>query len=210
MGQYFESNPEVSSRLQTVELNLPDLWLELTTDRGVFSADRIDPGSKILLVEGPAPILGDGALLDIGTGYGPITCALAKRNPEGHVWGVEVNDRARELCVSNAKSNSLTNVTVLKPDEMPPELTFDRIWSNPPIRIGKQALHDLLLTWLPRLRPEGSAHLVVQKHLGADSLHRWLERQGYRVERRSSRKAYRILDVFPGSATDTIGKNSHD
>lgn len=198
MGQYFESNPAVTSRIQTVELVLPDIWAELTTDRGVFSAERVDPGTKILLSEGPDAVPTDQNLLDIGTGYGPITCALAKRNPNAMVWGVEINQRARELCQANAQANDLDNVTVLAPEEFPGDVQFDRIWSNPPIRIGKQALHDLLLAWLPRLKSTGSAHLVVQKHLGADSLHRWLQQQGFVVQRRSSRKAYRILDVSPG------------
>jgi 16S rRNA (guanine1207-N2)-methyltransferase len=72
---------------------------------------------------------------------------------------------------------------------------FDRIVSNPPIRIGKTALHGLLLRWLPRLTPDGTAHLVVQKHLGSDSLARWLTEQGYPTTRLASRAGYRILKV---------------
>ncbi len=167
------------------------------TDRGVFSGDRIDPGTKILLSEGPGPTASDRLILDIGTGYGPITCSLAKRNPQATVWGVETNERARKLCIDNAKLNGLGNIEVRSPENVPDDLRFDRIWSNPPIRIGKTQLHQLLLQWLPRLKPHGSAHLVVQKHLGADSLHRWLQDQGFVVERRLSRKAYRVLDITP-------------
>ncbi len=197
MGQYFDAEPTVASAAKTIDLFLPDLSLELMTDRGVFSGDRIDPGTKILLSEGPEAIPTDELILDIGTGYGPITCALAKRNPQATVWGVEINERARSLCVENAKHNGLDNLEVRSPEEVPGNLQFDRIWSNPPIRIGKTQLHQLLLQWLPRLQPLGSAHLVVQKHLGADSLHRWLQNQGFIVERRCSRKAYRVLDITP-------------
>ncbi len=197
MGQYFDAEPTIASAAKTIDLFLPDLSLELMTDRGVFSGDRIDPGTKILLSEGPAAIPTDELILDIGTGYGPITCALAKRNPQATVWGVEINERARNLCIDNAKHNGLDNLEVRSPEEVPGNLQFDRIWSNPPIRIGKTQLHQLLLQWLPRLQPLGSAHLVVQKHLGADSLHRWLQNQGFIVERRCSRKAYRILDITP-------------
>jgi 16S rRNA (guanine1207-N2)-methyltransferase len=72
---------------------------------------------------------------------------------------------------------------------------FTEIWSNPPIRIGKQALHDLLLTWLPRLAPGGRAVLVVGRNLGADSLHRWLEEQGHPTTRIGSAKGFRVLEV---------------
>lgn len=195
MGQYFEAEPKVSSHTRVVELVLPDASIELTTDRGVFSADRVDGGTKLLLLDGPESVAGDRHLLDVGCGYGPITCTLARRNPEATVWAVDVNGRARDLCAANAAALGLDNVRVFAPDDVPGDLVVDRIWSNPPIRVGKAALHDILQLWLARLTPDGSAHLVVQKHLGADSLHRWLETQNWSVNRRASRKAFRLLDV---------------
>ncbi len=176
-------------------LVLPDLSIELTTDRGVFSPGHVDAGSKLLLLEGPAPDPEARVVLDLGAGYGPITVALARRHPEATVWAVEVNERARELARLNAEAAGCDNVVVATPDEVPTDLVVDRLWSNPPIRIGKAALHELLLRWLGHLSPAGSAHLVVQKHLGADSLQRWLGDQGFSVERRRSRKAFRLLDV---------------
>lgn len=193
MTQYFDSEPTATSAERTVDLVLPDLQATLTTDRGVFSADRIDSGSKLLLLDGPPPVAGDQILVDIGCGYGPITVALAVRNPEATVYAVDVNQRARDLCRRNTKT--LDNVIVAAPDQVPTDLVVDRIWSNPPIRVGKPVLHELLQRWLGQLGPDGSAHLVVQKHLGADSLHRWIEQQGYNVDRRTSRKAFRLLDV---------------
>lgn len=178
-----------------MELVLPDVRFDLATDRGVFAADRVDPGTKLLLLDGPAPTPGDRVVADVGCGYGPIACTLAARNPGAAVWAVDVNVRARDLCRANAERAGLGNVTVADPAAVPADLAVDRIWSNPPIRVGKAELHELLRTWLARLTPEGSAHLVVQKHLGADSLHRWLEAEGWAVARRASRKAYRLLDV---------------
>ena len=80
---------------------------------------------------------------------------------------------------------------------MPADVRFDVIWSNPPIRVGKDALHELLLTWLPRLTPDGRAVLVVQKHLGADSLQRWLVARASRRPAWRRAKGYRLLQVRP-------------
>ena len=193
-GHYFDPAPGTASKPSSVRLVLPDLTLELATDRGVFSADRVDPGTKYLLLDAPAPPE-EGTFVDLGCGYGPIACTLASRAPGAAVWAVDVNERARALCRANAESLGLANVVVAAPDEVPDDLTIDRLWSNPPIRIGKAALHDLLGTWLGRLSPDGVALLVVQKHLGADSLQRWLQGEGWRVERLGSRSGYRLLEV---------------
>ena len=193
--QYFDADPSTPSDPASVELVLPDLSATLTTDSGVFAKLRIDAGSKLLLLDGPAPTPGDQHLLDLGAGYGPIAIALAVRNPEATVWAVEINSRARELCTANAAAAGLSNVRVAAPEEVPDDVRFDRLWSNPPIRIGKSALQQLLTRWLDRLADNGSAHLVVQKHLGSDSLHRWLEQSGWSTTRRSSRAGYRLLDV---------------
>ena len=90
-----------------------------------------------------------------------------------------MNQRALELVTENAAANGLANVTVSEAGAVPDDVAFDAIYSNPPVRIGKEALHELLTQWLPRLAPEGAAYLVVQRHLGADSLHAWLEREGF-------------------------------
>lgn len=191
---YFAERPEAASRRRTVDLVLPDLHLRLETDSGVFSPDRIDPGTRVLLETVPPPPQ-QGNLLDLGCGYGPIALTLATRSPSAMVWGADVNRRALEIAEGNAKTAGLDNVRFSLADEIDPALRFTAIWSNPPIRIGKAALHDLLLTWLPRLTPGGLAHLVVQKHLGSDSLQRWLTAQGFPTERIASRSAYRVLRV---------------
>jgi 16S rRNA (guanine1207-N2)-methyltransferase len=193
---YFDANPAVASKPRTVSLVLSDGTLELLTDRGVFAGAGVDPGTKLLLLDGPQPPVGPVDLLDIGCGYGPIAIVLARRSPEATVWAVDVNERAVALCTANAAAAGVgERVRAVSPDAVPDAVAFAGIWSNPPIRVGKAALHGLLRRWLARLDADGTAHLVVQKHLGADSLARWLAAEGWTVERRRSRMGYRLLDV---------------
>ncbi|MGE0796095.1 MAG: class I SAM-dependent methyltransferase [Acidimicrobiia bacterium] len=177
-----------------MRLALPDLTLDLATDRGVFARGAVDPGTKLLLLEAPPPP-GTGDLLDLGCGYGPIALTLARRSPGATVWAVDLNRRALALTAANATAAGLPNVRVAEPDDVPDGVTFGAVWSNPPIRIGKPALHELLARWLGRLAPGGVADLVVQRHLGADSLAEWLRGQGWAVERLRSRMSYRLLEA---------------
>ena len=193
-SQYFEPSPDVPSNPRTIRVSLPDGELHLQTDRGVFAHDALDTGTRVLLLGAP-PSAATGDLLDLGCGTGAIALTLARRSPEATVWAIDVNDRALELCRGNAARNGIMNVRACGPDDVPATARFATIWSNPPIRIGKPALHDLLTRWLGRLADGGTACLVVQKHLGADSLARWLGEQGWRVTRLSSRAGYRILLV---------------
>ncbi|MBW8827763.1 MAG: methyltransferase [Acidobacteria bacterium] len=195
LSHYFDETPSVESAPQAVRLALPDLTLDLTTDRGVFGRAGVDPGTKLLLLE--APVLApSGDLLDLGCGYGAIALTMARRCPGAAVWAVDVNRRALDLCRANAEANRAANVRVATPEEVPDDVRFATIWSNPPVRIGKDALHQLLDRWLPRLTNDGAAVLVVQKHLGADSLATWLG-QRWQVERLRSRMSYRLLQVRP-------------
>jgi 16S rRNA (guanine1207-N2)-methyltransferase len=194
MPHYFDSEPTAASHPVEVTWSLPDGSLRIVTDHGVFGYGHVDAGSKLLLLSVPPPPP-TGHLLDLGCGAGPIALALARRAPEATVWAVDVNRRARELTALNAAANGIDNVRVVSPDEVPGEIEFAAIWSNPPIRIGKVALHELLGTWLARLTPDADAHLVVHKHLGADSLQRWLNEQGYPTARVAIGAGYRVLRV---------------
>jgi len=201
-AHYFDADPAAPSEPRTVELTLPDLSLTLRSDRAVFSGDRVDPGTKYLLLEAPAPDPAVAHALDLGCGYGPIAVTLAHRAPGARVWAVDVNERAVGLCRANAIDTGTAervDVSVVRDGapfgSVPHDVAFDLIWSNPPIRIGKAAMHDVLTRWLDRLAPEGRAVLVVQKHLGSDSLQRWLTDQGWPTDRLSSRAGYRLLDV---------------
>lgn len=193
---YFNRQPAVASRPGEVDLSLPDGTVQLRTDRGVFSAAQVDPGTLALLQNTPPPPT-EGHLLDLGCGYGPIAITLARRSPAATVWAVDVNERALGLVGENATALGLVNVRPATPDAVPDDVALAGIWSNPPIRIGKPALHELLLVWLGRLAPDASAWLVVHKHLGSDSLGSWLAQQGFAVDRRASKRGYRILEVTP-------------
>ncbi len=193
---YFTASPAAAHRPGLVQVVLPDLHFECVTDAGVFSSGRLDPGSRVLLETVPPPPA-RGDLLDLGTGYGPIALAMAARAPEATVWAVDINERALGLCTANAARAGLGNVRCVPPEDPGLPGQFAAIWSNPPIRIGKEALHGMLSGWLGRLAPGGQAHLVVQRNLGADSLQRWLQAEGWPATRIASRSGYRVLQVTP-------------
>lgn len=196
---YFSPLPAAGSRPRTVRLALPDLSVDLVADRGVFAAGSVDAGTKLLLAEAPLPPV-TGDLLDLGCGYGAIAVVLARRSPGARVWAVDVNARALALATANAETAGVGDrVRAVAPGEVPTDVRFDAIYSNPPIRIGKAALHDLLLSWLGRMAPGGRGELVVHKHLGSDSLARWLAGEGYEVRRLVSRMGYRLLEVRCGT-----------
>jgi 16S rRNA (guanine1207-N2)-methyltransferase len=193
-SQYFAPRPSVTSDRREVALPLPERTLRIVTDRGVFGYGEVDAGTRYLLLEAPpAPPVGD--LLDLGCGTGAIACALAARSPGATVWAVDVNERALACCAASAEANGLANVRPCLPEQVPADVRFAAIRSNPPIRVGKDALHDLLATWLGRLATGGEAVLVVHKHLGSDSLAAWLGGQGWAATRIGSRQGYRLLQV---------------
>lgn len=195
--QYFGSEPKVASRPTWTDVNTGDVQLRLTSDRGVFAYGKLDAGTRLLLLEAPPLDDSDKTVLDLGCGWGPIACVVALRAPHAQVTAVDVNKRALQLCSKNAKAAGANNVTVAHPNVVDTSLRFCRIFSNPPIRIGKIALREMLTMWLDRLEVNGRAHLVVHRHLGSDSLGRWLTERGHEVTRLLSRLGYRILEVKP-------------
>ena len=202
---YFAAKPAAAHRPGLVRVVLPDLYLELETDSGMFSPGRLDPGTRFLLESELAPAAA-GDLLDLGCGYGPIACTMAARSPGATVWAVDVNERALALCAANAERAGLANVRAVLPDSDALPAAFAGIWSNPPVRIGKQALHELLRRWLPRLAPGAAATLVMGRNLGADSLHAWLsDEEGWQVRRLSARSGYRLLRVNSSDHSERTG-----
>lgn len=194
---YFTAEPASQDERRTLTLRLAGRSVDMQTAPGVFCPDRLDGGTAVLLGHAPEPPA-EGTFLDIGCGWGPITTTLALLRPNAHVWGVDVNARALDLCATNVAAQGCSNVTVARPSQVPANERFDLIWSNPPIRVGKKVLHALLLTWLPRLVVGGRAYLVVQRNLGSDSLAKWLTEQlgdAYSVTRLTSVKGFRILEV---------------
>ena len=194
MSHYF-TEPSSTEKRRRVDVRFWDTDWRFSTANEVFSSDGLDLGTAVLLRES-APPAGATRLLDLGCGWGVLAIALATGCPGAIVEAVDVNPRALALCADNAREHGVAErVRPLRPEQVEPDATYDEIWSNPPIRIGKEPLHDLLLTWLPRLKPDGVARLVVGRNLGADSLQRWLAGQGWRCERVASAKGFRVLRV---------------
>ncbi|MBX3091568.1 MAG: class I SAM-dependent methyltransferase [Cryobacterium sp.] len=194
---YFSSSPVSALQFRPIHVTLNGLEVELTTANGVFSPERIDTGTHVLLSNTP-PAPPGGQLLDLGCGWGPIALSLALESPHSTVWAVDVNERALELVRRNASSLGLGNVNACTPEDVPDDIEFMTIRSNPPIRVGKNELHHMLERWLPRLESGADAWLVVQRNLGSDSLHRWLDgtlADDFTVSRAATSKGYRVLRV---------------
>ena len=181
---YFTASPAVEAEERTHRFSIRGVERTVVTASGVFSADRLDKGTQVLLDHVPDPAQ-TGTFLDLGC---------------GGVLATDVNERSLALTARNAAAAGLDNVRTAPADALLAELResstpVDLIWSNPPVRIGKEALHALLLDWLALLSDDGEAWLVVLKNLGADSLAVWLKDQGWDVNRMASSKGFRVLRV---------------
>ena len=194
---YFSAEPAAPAKRSRIAFTAAGRSYDLAVAAGVFSAGRLDPGTAVLLRKGDLPTAAaTGTLLDLGCGYGPIACVLASEAPATTVYAVDVNSRARELTAENAAGLGLAGrVRVAAPDEVPADVSFEQIWSNPPTHVGKAELHVLLERWLPRLAPGGVAWLVINRNLGGDSLHTWLTTLGWDVARTASQRGFRVLRV---------------
>ena len=192
---YFSAQPASADERRVIAVSLGGRDVEIETAPGIFSPGHIDLGTQVLLRHlPPAPA---GEVLDLGCGWGPLALAAALSSADARVTAVDVNHRSLDLTARNAVRLGVADrVTACSPEDVPGDARFDAIWSNPPIRIGKDALHELLATWLPRLVPGGEAWLVVQKNLGADSLTRWIADQGWgTIDKVGSAKGFRVLRV---------------
>ena len=192
---YFTATPASADERRRVPVTLAGRAIEVEVAPGIFSPGGLDKGTAVLLDEAPPPPA-SGTFLDLGCGWGPIALTLALASPAATVHALDVNERALDLTRRNAAALGLDGVHPTTADGIPDAVRFDLIWSNPPIRVGKAALHDLLRTWLPRLAPGGVAYLVVQRNLGSDSLQRWIETElGMPCARFASSRGFRVLEV---------------
>jgi 16S rRNA G1207 methylase RsmC len=233
--QYFSANPQSEDQRRSLHVTLRGHQIEATVSNGVFSSGRLDLGTSVLLRHAPQPPE-TGVFLDLGCGWGPIALTMAMESPAATVHAVDINERAVELTTQNARNSNCTNIHAWTTQQLPETTRYDLIWSNPPIRIGKEALHSLLLTYLHRLNPGGRAYLVVQKNLGADSLIPWLfdelnsvgsaqpiddaraegtlpsaEASCWSVEKIASSKGFRVIEILrPTHPLDTSTPTSQD
>ncbi|EGL14351.1 methyltransferase small domain protein [Gardnerella vaginalis 315-A] len=199
--QYFSANPNSLDLRRTLHVDLRGHEVSVQVSNGVFSSSKLDLGTAVLLKHAPQPPE-NGRFFDIGCGWGAISLALGFESPNAQIYAVDVNERALDLTDINAKNAGLNNIhTYLVEDALKEDALkdIDLIWSNPPIRVGKDVLHNILITWLPRLKVGGAAYLVVQKNLGSDSLITWLSKtlvEDFSVEKYASSKGYRIIEVL--------------
>ena len=200
--QYFtDSAPASADETHVIDVSARGFDLSMRVSSRVFSGYKLDLGTRQLLSVAP-DLPEDGTFLDLGCGWGPIATVMSLEAPGAVVWAVDVNSRALDLTARNAQAYGASGVRVLKADEalatsVESDTRFDVIWSNPPVRIGKEAMHEMLASWLGRLAPSGIAYLVVQRNLGADSLITWLNGQGFEASKFASKKGYRIIEVRP-------------
>lgn len=168
MEHYFSENPSTAHELRRFEYEVKGHKIFFTTDKGVFSRLNVDKGSDLMINAMPENL--SGSLLDMGCGYGAIGLSLAKINPSLHVTMVDINQRAVELAIKNAKANKIDNVTIFKSDGFS-EVTglFDYIVTNPPIRAGKEVVHSILEQSIEHLREGGMLYVVIQKKQGGPS-----------------------------------------
>lgn len=194
---YFTASPASPENLRTIRVTVAGRDIDVTTAGGVFSPDRLDAGTAVLLSNTPPPPAG-GHFLDLGCGWGPISLSLALASPHATVWAVDVNQRALDLVRRNAENLGLSNINAVTPDDVPDDIAFRTIRSNPPIRVGKNELHGMLERWIPRLDERSDAWLVVARNLGADSLQRWLAASfpaGFSVHRTATARGFRVLKI---------------
>ncbi|WEV41579.1 methyltransferase [Bifidobacterium sp. ESL0682] len=196
--QYFSAEPTSRDVRRNLHVTLRGHDVNVEVSNGVFSGHRLDLGTSVLLRHAPQTPE-NGTFLDIGCGWGPIALSLGMESPKADIWALDVNERALELTTANAGKLGLgERIHAVKAADIPTDMSFDLIWSNPPIRVGKDELHALLMTWLPRLSANGYAYLVVQKNLGSDSLIKWLSTtlgDDYQVSKYASSKGYRVIEV---------------
>ena len=169
MGHYF-TNENLESNIQEFKIKINNYDFTFKTDNGVFSKGELDFGTN-LLIKNVLERKISGEVLDLGCGYGPIGIILAKIL-NCQMTLVDVNKRAVHLTKMNIKDNGVNDTEILVSEgynELK-DRKYDYIVSNPPIRVGKQILYDLLIKAKNHLKENGEMYIVVRKEQGANSL----------------------------------------
>ena len=176
MSHYFKDDPSVISNRRCISFDIYGVHMELLTDNGVFSKNKIDEGSYAFL-KVLVPLQLKGKILDLGAGYGPIGLTIAMTSPEARVDLAEINTRALALCMDNAKNLGLSQrVTCLHSDIYENiEGPYDSIVVNPPIRAGKIVTYKMYEGAKQYLIDGGSLYVVIRKNQGGPSASRYIE-----------------------------------
>lgn len=173
MGHYF-INEDLKSEIKKFEMEINNQKFVFNTDNGVFSKGELDYGSY-LLIKNVLPIV-NGKVLDLGCGYGPIGCIVNKIT-NSEVLMIDVNKRAVHLANMNIKENKLSNINAIVNDGLNNiDDKFDYIVTNPPIRVGKEILYNLIYSCKERLEKNGEIYLVIRKQQGANSFIKDMEK----------------------------------
>ncbi|WP_139492806.1 class I SAM-dependent methyltransferase [Brevibacillus dissolubilis] len=190
---YYTNRPNATHDEREYTFTLRDHSYRFTTDSGVFSRERVDFGS-VLLIE-TMNFDRTAKVLDVGCGYGPIGLAAARIADQGQVTMIDVNERAVELAKRNAKANGIHNVEILVSDvyEAVQGRSFDVILTNPPIRAGKETVHRIFSEGYDLLNPGGQMWVVIQKKQGAPSAYKKLMELFGEVEEADKSKGYLIF-----------------
>lgn len=191
---YYSRTQNVTSNPKHLHVKIKDYSLQFKSDSGVFSKNDVDFGTRLLLEMFELPET-QGPLLDVGCGYGPIGLTVAKLCPDTEVHMVDVNQRALSLAEENAQLNQITNVKIYESDRLlgVSERSFAAIITNPPIRAGKQIVHDIFSQAADHLLPSGQLWVVIQKKQGAPSAIKKLEMLYESVEVVKKSKGYFVI-----------------
>lgn len=196
-NQYFEKNPTTDHNRQIIDFEFYSNVLNFMTDSGTFSKHRIDYGSKVLMTTFVEQVTIDKSqqVLELGSGYGPITIALAKVFPMIHMTGIEINQRAYELAIENSQKNGVNNVTFLHEDvcQFNQDKTYHHVLTNPPIRAGKNVIQKFVNIAHSHLTTQGKLWVVIQKKQGAPSMQKHMQEIFGNVEKVMQDKGYWIL-----------------
>ncbi len=193
---YFSQKPQTISSPKTWQYNANGKKFTFTSDIGVFSKNEVDFGSRFLIEQFTAPDVA-GDILDLGCGYGPIGITIADRYKERHIFMIDINERAVELAKRNAAQNAVENITCIPSDKLSAvkNRTFAAVVTNPPIRAGKQVVHEMFIQAERVIEHGGALWVVIQKKQGAPSAKKKLEEIFQQVHTVAKRKGYYLFQA---------------
>lgn len=191
---YYSRTQKVESEPKYWDFTLRNVLFRFKTDNGVFSKKEVDFGSRLLIEAFVLPNV-EGPVLDVGCGYGPIGLSIAKNYPERIVHMIDVNERAIELALENARQNAVDNVEIYESDTLinVKQSNFAAILTNPPIRAGKKTVHDIFEQSYKHLVTQGELWVVIQKKQGAPSAIEKLKELFTTVDTIDKSKGYFII-----------------